>query len=312
MVSLGVDLARPLVAQRHHQLIVKLPDAPVWLRGDGERLTQVVGNLLNNAAKYTETGGRIQLTLTLEPGRATVSVRDNGIGIEADLLPNVFDLFEQGKRSIDRAQGGLGVGLTLVQRLVQLHHGRVEASSPGIGHGADFRVILPCLSEVQSQAPVSAPLPAPASVGGYRVLVVDDNRDAAESTAMFLQVAGHEVKAVHDGAQTLACVQIFAPDVVVLDIGLPEMDGYEVARRLRRLPETARALLIAVTGYGQLEDRQAAANAGFDEHLTKPADPSQLIELIGGWKPRGGRASALQEQLERAQGHGRGVPPASA
>lgn len=289
VVTQAVDLARPLIDARGHALKVQLPDAPVWLRGDAERLVQVVGNLLNNAAKYTQEGGCIDLTLSLEAGRAVVSVRDNGTGIEPELLPNVFDLFEQGKRSIDRTQGGLGVGLTLVERLVQLHHGRVEARSDGIGRGADFRVILPCLSEVQAPALIPEPAPVPTSAGGYRVLVVDDNLDAAESTAVFLQVAGHEVMAVHDGAQALGCVQSFSPDVIVLDIGLPEMDGYEVARRLRRLPETARAFLVAVTGYGQIEDRQAAIKAGFDEHLTKPADPARLIQLIGAWKPSGGR-----------------------
>jgi signal transduction histidine kinase/DNA-binding response OmpR family regulator len=286
VVAHAVETARPFIDAHSHELTLKTPDTPVWLRGDSARLAQVVGNLLHNAAKYTPDGGRIQLSLSTDAGRAMVRITDNGMGIEPELLPNVFELFEQGKRSLDRSQGGLGVGLTLVQRLVQLHHGRVEAHSAGAGHGAEFRVLLPCLSDVQMPMPQPEAVPLPPSLhGGYRVLVVDDNRDAAETTAVFLQVAGHEVKAVHDGNQALACVHVFAPDVVVLDIGLPGIDGYEVARRLRAMPETARSFLVAVTGYGRKDDRDAAMEAGFDEHLMKPAEPARLIELIGTWRP---------------------------
>ncbi len=285
VVAHAVETARPYIDARRHVLTQQMPEGPVWLKGDTARLAQVVGNLLHNAAKYTPDGGHIELSLAIEEGRAVLTVADNGLGIEAELLPNVFELFEQGKRSLDRSQGGLGVGLTLVQRLVQLHHGRVDAYSDGPGQGAVFRVRLPCLTEVQATdaSPVEDALQS--LHGGYRVLVVDDNRDAADSTATFLQVAGHDVKAVNNGADALACVAAYGPDVVVLDIGLPGMDGYELARRLRSLPETERAFLIAVTGYGRQGDRVAALEAGFDEHLMKPAEPSKLIELINAWRP---------------------------
>lgn len=288
VIGMALETARPVIEQRAHQLTHALPDTPVWLRGDSARLAQVVSNLLHNAAKYTENGGRIALSLEVFEGRALVSIADNGIGIEPGLLPHVFDLFEQGARSLDRSQGGLGVGLTLVQRLVRLHHGEVRAFSDGMGRGSRFEVSLPCLAEVQGGAAVSdAVTPAAAPVVGCRVLVVDDNQDAAATTAMFLEIAGHEVKTVHDGLQALSSAPVFAPDVVVLDIGLPGMDGHEVARLLRALPETSRSLLIAVTGYGQQSERRRATDAGFDEHLVKPAEPERVLELIAGWRDAG-------------------------
>jgi signal transduction histidine kinase len=279
VITQSIEIVRPFMEGRRHTLTHRLPASPVWMRGDFARLLQIVSNLLNNAAKYTEEGGVIQLTLSVENGHAEIAVIDDGIGIEADLLPNVFDLFEQGKRSLDRSQGGLGVGLTLVQRLVQLHGGEVRAISLGAGQGSEFRVRLPCLVEVnapQAEAPAVSEEPAL----GCRVLVVDDNIDAAESTAMFLKLTGHEVKTVGDGPQALACAPVYAPEVVVLDIGLPGMDGYEVAARLRQLPQTANALLIALTGYGQESDKARAQAAGFNAHLVKPTDPGTLADLI--------------------------------
>jgi CheY-like chemotaxis protein len=252
------------------------------LRGDFARLSQVVANLLNNAAKYTEEGGTIDVALTTTPeAKAVVTVTDNGMGIDADLLPNVFELFEQGKRSLDRAQGGLGVGLTLVQRLVEMHHGSVEATSAGAGAGAQFRVTLPCLVEV-GERPVQV-VAQPPPRRACRILVVDDNQDAAQATAVLLELAGHEVKAVGDGHDALACAPVFAPHVVLLDIGLPRLDGYAVARQLRTLEETSGACLIALTGYGQPADRGRAMEAGFDHHLTKPADPDELLRVIQDW-----------------------------
>ncbi len=289
VVAHAVETARPFIDARRHHMTQQVPDVPVWLRGDSARLAQVVSNLLHNAAKYTPDGGFIALSLTLEGNQAVVGVRDNGIGIEPELLPNVFELFEQGKRSLDRSQGGLGVGLTLVQRLVGLHHGQVEARSDGIGHGAEFRVSLPCVGKGDVHLPLPSEALLASTAGGFRVLVVDDNRDAAETTAMFLQVAGHEVKAVGSGMEALACVPLFMPEVVVLDIGLPGMDGYEVARRMRRMPQTAAAFLIAVTGYGREEDRLAAMQAGFNEHLMKPAEPARLIHLMSDWQPAQGK-----------------------
>ncbi|RZL00260.1 MAG: response regulator [Rubrivivax sp.] len=279
VIAQSIETVRPFMEGRRHTLTHKVPASPVWMRGDFARLLQIVSNLLNNAAKYTEEGGAIHLALTVENGQAVIAVADNGIGIEENLLPHVFDLFEQGKRSLDRSQGGLGVGLTLVQRLVQLHSGQVQALSQGAGQGSEFRVMLPCLVEVNAPAPVEPPEADNPSVG-CRVLVVDDNIDAAESIAMFLMIAGNEVKTVADGLQALACAPVYAPEVVVLDIGLPGMNGYEVAARLRQLPQTADALLIALTGYGQESDKVHAKNAGFDAHLVKPTDPGALADLI--------------------------------
>lgn len=283
VIAQGVETMRPYIDARRQTLTQILPDAPVWLRGDFARLSQVIANLLNNSAKYTDEGGHIHLELKVDDGTAVISVRDNGIGIEADLLPNVFELFEQGHRTLDRSQGGLGVGLTLVQRLVELHNGRVDAFSEGPGKGSEFNVYLPCLSKVKRPEKNIEP-PAPELAGSRRVLVVDDNIDAADTTAMFLRLLGHDVKTAHDGEQALACAPLYVPDIVVLDIGLPTLDGYEVARRLRKAPETRNCLLIAVTGYGQESDRQQVFQAGFDKHLIKPADPHVLGEIIARWQ----------------------------
>jgi len=287
VVTQGVETVRPFIDARRHILSLDLPPGPLWLRGDPARLAQVVANLLNNAAKYTKEGGRIDLSLQMEgDDQILLRVVDNGIGIEADLLPNVFELFEQGKRGLDRSQGGLGVGLTVVQRLVQLHAGRVDAFSDGPGQGAEFRVYLPC--DLEAGPPITASVDADSMHidNGCRVLVVDDNRDAAETVGLFLQIAGYEVKTASDGHQALACVRSFRPEVVVLDIGLPLLDGYEVARRMRRLAPTRNALLIALTGYGQVGDQRLAMDAGFDWHLAKPTDPHALAKLIGDWQNR--------------------------
>ena len=288
----AVETVRPYLETRRHQLVRQAPDTPVWMRGDFARLSQVVANLLNNASKYTEEGGSIELSLAVAPeGQAVISVCDNGIGIDAELLPNVFELFEQGKQSLDRSQGGLGVGLTLVRRLVELHGGTVEAASEGPGRGSQFRIRVPCVSEAVGADDAAANEPVGAPLIGCRVLVVDDNHDAAEAAAVFLAMAGHEVKAVGDGGEALACAPVFAPDVVVLDIGLPGMDGYEVARRLRGVAETRSSLLIALTGYGQRGDRERARAAGFDHHLTKPAEPDELLSLIATWRTAGSSAA---------------------
>jgi CheY-like chemotaxis protein/anti-sigma regulatory factor (Ser/Thr protein kinase) len=281
---------RSFIDARRHQLAQLLPDQAVWMRGDFARLSQIVANLLNNAAKYTEEGGQLQLSLSVDRGDAVIAVRDNGIGIDAELLPHVFELFEQGKRTLDRSQGGLGVGLTVVRRLAELHHGGVEVHSAGPGQGAEFRVRLPCLAEVGAAEGPRAVTPAHPT-GGCRVLVVDDNCDAAESVAMFLGMVGHAVKTVNDGKEALACAPVYAPQVVVLDIGLPAIDGFEVARRLRLLPETARALLVAMTGYGSKADQQRAQEAGFDHYFVKPTDPSTLAATIAQWRQAGETAA---------------------
>ncbi len=282
VIAHALETARPLIEVRNHQLEVSLPSSPVWLSGDFARLAQVVANLLNNAAKYTQDGGRIHLLASGGQGEATIIVRDNGMGIDRDLLPRVFELFAQGERSLDRSLGGLGVGLTVVQRLVELHQGRVEVKSDGAGKGAEFRIVLPCISEVpQVDQPAGATMrEEKATALRRRVLVVDDNFDAAESIAVLLRLEGHEVKTVNDPEQALYSSQVFAPSVIVLDIGLPGMDGYEVARRMRMLPATREALYIALTGYGQKEDREQATAAGFEHHFIKPADPRAIHAVI--------------------------------
>lgn len=285
VIAHGIETVQPFIDARRQTLTQKLPAAPIWLRGDFARLSQVVANLLSNAAKYTDEGGYIHVGLTGENGEAVISVRDTGIGIDPELLPSVFGLFEQGQRALDRSQGGLGVGLTVVQRLVQLHNGRVEAESRGAGEGSEFRVHLPCLSEVRaSQEDVESSVQPPPVAERCRVLVVDDNIDAADTLAMFLSLLGHEVKTAADGEQALMWAPVFAPEVVVLDLGLPTLNGYEVAQRLRRMPETQAALLIALTGYGRESDRVQVLEAGFDKHLVKPADPQVLVESIAQWQ----------------------------
>jgi CheY-like chemotaxis protein len=285
VIAHAVETARPFIEGRRHRLAMTIPEAPVMLRGDFARLSQVVANLLNNAAKYTDEGGLIELSLVAPPdGHAVIAVRDNGVGIDPELLPNVFELFEQGKRSLDRSQGGLGVGLTLVHRLVAMHQGTVTASSAGAGRGSEFCVALPCLVGVGDvAAPSIAAAVAATHHVGCRILVVDDNQDAAVATAVLLEMSGHEVKTVGNGADALASAPVFAPEVVLLDIGLPGMDGYAVAAGLRNTPETRSSCLIALTGYGQPSDRQRAREAGFDHHLTKPADPQDLLELVASW-----------------------------
>src|SRR6266404_5508302 len=275
IVAHSVETVRPMIDAREQRLSVEVSARPVWLLGDFTRLSQVIANLLNNASKYTPEGGRIRLSAMAGEGAATISVEDNGSGIDAELLPRVFELFVQGERGLDRSQGGLGIGLTLVKRLVELHNGNVEARSDGPGSGALFKVVLPSISAVQPEL-APAPLPVSSDVYGRRVLVVDDNFDAAESTAAFLRLEGHEVKTVCDGNEALASVRVFAPHVIVLDIGLPGLDGYAVARQLRERGDTSHTLLVAMTGYGQRDDKQRAADSGFDYHFVKPTDPREI------------------------------------
>jgi len=287
-----IEMQRPALTNRRQTLTLAVPPHPVWVQGDSARLQQVVNNLLGNANKYTPEGGSVHVGVQVEQDQTVISVRDDGIGIEADLLPRVFDLFEQGKRALDRSPGGLGVGLTLVQRLVKLHQGRVEAASAGPGKGADFRVYLPCL-----RAPVEQPASAATDFEQgsarllRRVLIVEDNSDVADTTAAMLTLVGHTVRCASDGAQGLVLAQEFAPEVVLLDVGLPQIDGYQVAQRLRRLPQTRHALLIGLTGYGLPADRQRGREAGFDHHLLKPADPTALCTLIEDWQPSAFQAS---------------------
>lgn len=282
VIQHSIETARTLLDSKKHNLVLNLPATPIWVHGDFARLAQVVGNLLNNGAKYTAEGGVIELTAAADRGEAVITVRDNGMGIDSALLPHVFELFTQGERSLDRSQGGLGVGLTVVQRLVELHQGRVEVLSDGAGKGALFKIVLPCISEVP-QAPPEAQKREAAAGGGKRVLVIDDNIDAAESIAVYLRLEGHDVRTESDGARAVAIAQVFAPHVAVVDIGLPGINGYEVARRLRAQETNPPALLIALTGYGHKEDRARSQEAGFHHHFVKPADPRIIQSAITGW-----------------------------
>jgi signal transduction histidine kinase/DNA-binding response OmpR family regulator len=293
VVSHAVETTRPLIDARGQTLTVRLPHSPVWVFGDAVRLAQVVANLLNNSAKYTPEGGRIEVSASAAEGQAVIEVNDDGEGIDAQLLPRVFDLFVQGQRSLDRSQGGLGLGLTLVRRLVELHQGRVEAASAGPGRGSRFRIFLPCLATVPSAVPKASPYQeVKRRLPGCRVLVVDDNLDAAETIAAYLRLEGHDTKVVNQGGEVLASARVFEPQVIVLDIGLPGLDGYQIARQLRSSEETRDTLLIAVTGYGREEDRLQAVAAGFDCHFVKPADPIEIQAAID--RGRGAAQAAVR------------------
>jgi CheY-like chemotaxis protein len=287
MVAQCIDMHRPALTARRHTLTQAMPVGPVWIHGDGARMQQVINNLLSNANKYTPEGGSVHVAIAVEQRTAVLTVRDNGMGIEPDLLPRVFDLFEQGKRALDRNQGGLGVGLTLVQRLVKLHDGHVEADSAGVGQGAEFRVYLPCLQAPMADDDAGGRQSPGAAAVCRRLLIVEDNPDIADTTATMLAIAGHTVRCARDGAQALTEAQSFAPEIVLLDVGLPQLDGYQVARRLRQLPQTRHALIIGLTGYGMPADRNRGRDAGFDHHLLKPADPAELRTLIESWSAPG-------------------------
>jgi CheY-like chemotaxis protein/nitrogen-specific signal transduction histidine kinase len=279
VVESAVLASRPLIEARKHTLEVELPAEPLLVEGDPVRLSQIVLNLLNNAAKYTPEGGEIRLAMAKGDGRVIVRVTDTGLGIPAELLPRVFDLFTQGDRSLDRAEGGLGIGLALVRRLVEMHGGAVAAESEGAGRGSEFTVCLPLL-ESAPELPAGKSAESPQQAGPRRVLVIDDNRDAAEILTVLLELWGHEVRLAYSGPDALALAPKFRPHAALLDIGLPGMSGHELAKRLRELPGWEKVMLVAVTGYGQDEDRRRSREAGFDHHLTKPVDPGRLRDLL--------------------------------
>ena len=281
-VQQAVEGVQPLVRERGLTLSVSLPPEPVSVEADPTRLQQVVGNLLTNAAKYTDPGGTILLTARQEGEELLLRVRDTGIGIAADMLPKIFDLFVQAERRLDRSHGGLGIGLTLVRRLVEMHGGTVTAQSEGPGKGSEFVVRLPALDEARKKELLRPPpeQEQPAPSPSRRILAVDDNVDAAESLALLLRLEGHEVRTAYDGPAALAAVQADRPDVVSLDLGMPGMDGYAVARRLRALPGLEDVLLVALTGWAQEEDRRRCYEAGFDGHLPKPVELNALRQFL--------------------------------
>lgn len=272
-IQLAIETVEPLIRRKGHELRVRQAVGPVYLDVDRARLVLCVANVLTNAAKYTPSSGRIGIRSYVDSGCAIIEVTDNGIGISAELLPRIFDLFVQGERSLDRSEGGLGIGLSVCRQLIEMHGGTISARSDGDGCGATFVITLPLAGE-----PTSATTSTASNSGTLRVLIVDDNQDAADSLALMLQIEGHETRTAYSAEAGIDEVGAFCPDVVLLDIGLPRMDGYEVARRMRQSVPLAR--LIALTGYGQAEDRRRAQDAGFDAHLLKPVEPTALAKLL--------------------------------
>jgi CheY-like chemotaxis protein len=279
VIRQAVLAAQPLADVSRHTIDVSLPAEPIHLHADPVRLTQVFGNLLNNSCKYTPPGGSIRVTVQRDGNDAIVTVTDTGIGIPAGKLDSIFDMFAQVDRSLEQSQGGLGIGLTLVKRLIEMHGGTVEARSAGEGHGSAFTVRLPALQET---ADIATPPASETRAKGtaYRILVVDDNKDSAESLAMLLELTGNEVFTAHDGQDAFAAAEEHRPDVILLDIGLPVLNGHEVCRRIRQQPWGQTMVLIALTGWGQDEDRRRSQEAGFDGHLVKPVDHTRLLNLL--------------------------------
>ncbi len=285
LLARAQESARPSIEARGHKLEIIALDEPIWLDADPTRLEQVLANLLNNAAKYTDPGGRISIHAERDQDELVLRIRDTGIGIAPEILPRLFDLFLQADRSLDRAQGGLGIGLTLVRRLVEMHGGTVQASSPGLGQGSEFTIRLPLLPVDATGGPAardSRAVTEPVRTPGHpiRILVVDDQKDTVESMALLLRLEGHEVQLAHDAPTALEIARLFRPEVAILDIGLPGIDGYELGRQIRHQEGERKTLLIALTGFGQTEDRRRSRDIGFDHHLVKPVDPVALQQLI--------------------------------
>jgi len=290
----AIETSEPLIRAGLHRLIVSFPDEPLLLDADPVRLAQIFGNLLNNAAKYSDRGGRIEVTVRRDGQEAVVTIRDSGDGIAPEQLAKLFEIFTRGERSSRRNQSGLGIGLALVRRLTEMHGGRVEASSDGVGMGSCFSVRLPL--SVKEIAATKAGRRVHSSIDELSVLVVDDNKDAAESLAMLLRTAGAEIHIAHDGPTALAAFERSEPHVVLLDIGMPDMDGCEVARRLREIARPERVALVALTGWGQDEDRRRVREAGFDHHLVKPVELAALQALLAAL-PRRRRVAAAEGAL---------------
>jgi CheY-like chemotaxis protein/two-component sensor histidine kinase len=280
VLATAIETSRPLIDAAKHELSLELPKEPLLLEADAVRLAQVFSNLLNNAAKYTDGGGRIRVAARRDDGHAVVSVADNGVGMSAEVLASVFDMFVQAPLPDRRNDGGLGIGLTIARSLVEMHGGTVSAHSDGPGKGSELAVRLPLAGAGAAEVAARPAAPAPAPAGLPRVLVVDDNVDAADSLGALLQMLGAEVLVVHDGKAALDSLDSYRPAVIFLDIGMPSMDGYEVARRMRGRAEARDAKLIALTGWGQERDRLNSREAGFDHHLIKPADLGALKTVL--------------------------------
>ena len=280
VVAHAVEQTRPFIEQSEHRLVLDLAPDPVCILGDPTRIVQIVANLLNNASKYTPKGGEIALQLAYNEFDVSITVSDNGIGIDGALMPRVFELFTQGERSSDRTQGGLGLGLALVKSLVEFHGGTVNAQSGGLGRGSQFTVRFPRLLEISQPVPRMAKPAGGKPSRPLRVMVVDDNIDAADTLAAFLEAFGHVVFVAYHADAAIPLARQHAPEVLLLDIGLPDINGHELAKTLRTMPQTANSTFVAVTGYGQAADQQRSREAGFKYHLTKPADAAKIIDLI--------------------------------
>jgi CheY-like chemotaxis protein len=281
VLSDAVETVRPHIETAGHELAVLLPDQQLAVSADRTRLAQAFVNLLHNAAKYTDAGGRIEVGVLVEKGDAIVTIRDTGIGIPPDRLESVFEMFSQVESAISRSRGGLGIGLSLTQRLVQMHGGSVKAFSEGLGKGSRFHVQLPLVHPDEGASPApGAAQPSREATGSLRILIADDNVDAADTLAALLQVMGHEVQTVHDGEAAVAAAAQFTPQVVILDIGMPRMNGYEACRRIRAQPHEKRPMLVALTGWGQEQDLAQSQAAGFDWHLVKPIEAEALEKLL--------------------------------
>jgi len=280
VIAAAVETARPFIAARSHRLEIALPDGPLPLEADATRLAQVFANLLNNAARYTEPGGRITIDAQVEGREVVVRVVDTGIGIDPAMLDRVFELFAQADQSLERPTAGLGVGLTLARALVALHGGTVVARSEGSGKGSEFVVRLPLVVRPIATVLELQRQPSGLRSAGHRVLVVDDNRDFASSLAMLLSELGNEVRVANDGAQGLEAAKAFVPQVAFLDIGMPKLNGYRLAEMMRAESALAHTHLVALTGWGQEKDRRAAQDAGFDRHLVKPVKLEQILDIL--------------------------------
>jgi CheY-like chemotaxis protein/two-component sensor histidine kinase len=296
VVKAAIETSRPLIESKKHSFSIHLPENPLELQVDPLRMSQALSNLLTNAAKYTDPGGRVEMDIRRTPDELVMSVRDSGIGVPATALPTIFEMFSQVDSAIDRAEGGLGIGLALVKGLVGLHGGTVEAASDGPGKGSTFTIRLPGTAVHDAALPETTAQPErkPAGPRG-NILVVDDNRDAASSLAMVLRSSGHTVLTAHSGEQALDIAAREKPDAMVLDIGMPQMNGYEVARRIRTTDHGKTVLLVALTGWGQKEDIEKSVHAGFDFHMTKPADPERVERLLDNFLQSRKAAQATQE-----------------
>ena len=301
VIARALETARPLIDSRRQDLEVALPPRLLEVEGDATRLAQVIGNVLNNASKYTPEGGRIRVQLQAEDDQAVITVTDSGIGIPPDMLGSVFDLFTQVNRALDQTHGGLGIGLALVRRIVEMHGGRVSASSAGVDQGTEIKIRLDLIAEERRAAPHAATdgeVARPRELPPRRILVVDDNEDAAALIALLLKLAGQDVRTANGGAEALATAAALRPDVVFLDLAMPGLNGYETAKRIRQEPWGQEVALIALSGWGQRRDRALTAAAGFSAHLVKPVSEAQLLAVLAELAPpRLGHSGAMTVEI---------------